>query len=95
MQKLHYAKIALCKNCNMQKLHYAKIALCKKLHFFQLKILIKPPQDHTSFADFNMFECDYCEKVFTLKSNLYRHVRKYHQDHRNIRARMRTWSRDA
>ena len=61
-------------------MHYAKIALCKTLHFFQLKIPIKPPHGHTSFADFNMFECDYCEKVFTLKSNLYRHVRKYHQD---------------
>ena len=24
MQKLHYAKIVVCKNCIMQKLHYAK-----------------------------------------------------------------------
>ena len=69
----------------MQNLHYTKIALCKKLHFFQLQISIKPPQDHTSFADFNMFECDYCEKVFTQKSSLYRHVRNHHQEESNKR----------
>ena len=32
-----------------------------------------------------MFECDYCETVFTLKSNLYRHVRNHHPEENNKR----------
>ena len=32
-----------------------------------------------------MFECDYCEKVFTLKSNVYRHVRNHHPEENNKR----------
>ena len=32
-----------------------------------------------------MHQCDYCEKVFTQKSSLYRHVRNYHQEESNKR----------
>ena len=32
-----------------------------------------------------MFECEYCVKVFTLKSNLYRHVRTFHPEENNKR----------
>ena len=41
MQKLHYTKIVLCKTCIMQK-----------TTFSQLKIPIKPPQDHTFISRF-------------------------------------------
>ena len=76
----------------MQIQNYAYV---KNYISFQLKIPIKLPHDHISFVDFSMFECEYCAKVFTLKSTLYRHAfdngLKIEKIHRGIEFKEKPW----